>query len=74
MAFTKAGSQNVQNRKYTLKILPNILARGEISPNLVTLMEAHPIQRHPVAHDHRDRTYLEREGALWPFWQKKWQL
>ena len=23
---------------------------------------------------HRDCTYLERECALRPFWQKKWQL
>ena len=23
---------------------------------------------------HRDQTYLEIECALWPFWQKKWQL
>ena len=23
---------------------------------------------------HRDQTYLERECALGPFWQKMWQL
>ena len=28
----------------------------------------------PMLMDHRDHTYLERECALGPFWQKKWQL